>query len=152
MLQKGGQHDDHHHPHSQHSHRCACGEGLRLHQGPEEHLLRRRPGSVDSEENIAPDTGEGSVWNWQSHVLFVPFHGTLTRETYVPQERIVDHSTTGVTYAFTVKPADAGTTLIMEVGVSSRVPFLDKVEDKVFWKGDRDLDKYLGIYKKATEA
>ena len=105
-----------------------------------------------SEENIAPDTGEGSVWNWQSHVLFVPFHGTLTRETYVPQERIVDHSTTGVTYAFTVKPADAGTTLIMEVGVSSRVPFLDKVEDKVFWKGDRDLDKYLGIYKKAIEA
>ena len=86
------------------------------------------------------------------HILFVPFHGTLTREAYVPQERIVDHSTTGVTYAFTVKPADAGTTLIMEVGVSSRVPFLDKVEDKVFWKGDRDLDKYLGIYKKAIEA
>jgi uncharacterized protein YndB with AHSA1/START domain len=105
-----------------------------------------------SEENIAPDTGEGSVWDWQSHVLFVPFHGTLTRETYVPQERIVDHSTTGVTYAFTVKPAGAGTTLIMEVGVSSRVPFLDKVEDKVFWKGDRDLDKYLGIYKQAIEA
>ena len=105
-----------------------------------------------SEENIAPDTGEGSVWNWQSHVLFVPFHGTLTRPTYVPQERNSDHSTTGVTYAFTVRPADAGTTLIMEVGVSSRVPFLDKVEDKVFWKGDRDLDKYLGIYKKAIEA
>jgi hypothetical protein len=31
------------------------------------------------------------------------------------------------------------------------VPFLDKVEDRLTWKGDEDLDKILAAYKKAIE-
>ena len=108
--------------------------------------------SRSAAKEIAPDAGKGSTWQWQSHLLFLPFHGTMTREDYVPHERIVDRSSTGVLWTFTLEPDDAGTTLTMEVEVSSSVPFLDKIEDKVFWKGDQDLDTWLGRYKEAIEA
>ena len=108
--------------------------------------------STIAAKEIAPDAGKGSTWQWQSHLLFLPFHGTMTREDYVPHERIVDRSSTGVLWTFTLEPDDAGTTLTMEVEVSSSVPFLDKIEDKVFWKGDQDLDTWLGRYQEAIEA
>lgn len=104
-----------------------------------------------AEKDIAPDMGEGSTWTWQSHMLFLPFHGTLTRESYVFNERIVDRSTTGVRWTYTFEPDEAGTTLAMEVEVSNPVPYLDKIEDKVFWNGDRDLDTWLGNFKRAIE-
>ena len=104
------------------------------------------------EKEIAPDAGKGSTWQWQSHLLFLPFHGTMTREEYVPQERIVDRSSTGVLWTFMLEPDETGTTLTMEVEVTSSVPFLDKIEDKVFWKGDQDLDAWLGRFKEAIEA
>jgi uncharacterized protein YndB with AHSA1/START domain len=104
-----------------------------------------------SELEIAPDAGEGSTWKWQSHLLFIPIHGTMTREVYVPNERIVDHSTTGVRWIHTCEPDEAGTTLTLEVEVSSPVPFLDKIEDRIAWKRDRDLETWLGNLKKAIE-
>ncbi len=36
---------------------------------------------------------------WQGHLLFIPWHGTMTREVYVPNERIVDHSSTDVVWS-----------------------------------------------------
>ena len=108
--------------------------------------------STIAEKDIAPDTGEGSVWSWESHLLFLPFHGTLTRRDYVPNERIVDHSSTGVTWTHTFEPHGTATTLSLEVEVSSPVPFLDKIEVKVFSKGESDLDTWLGNIKKAIES
>ena len=104
-----------------------------------------------AEEDVAPDAGKGSTWKWQGHLLFVPMHGTMVREAYVPNERIVDHSSTGVLWTYTFEPDETGTTLTMEVEVSSKVPFLDKVEDRIAWNGDRDLDTWLGNFKKAIE-
>ncbi len=105
-----------------------------------------------AEKEIAPDAGEGSTWRWQSHVLFIPTHGTMTRESYVPNERIVDHSTTGVRWTYGFEPDEAGTTLTMQVEVSSKVPFVDKIEDRIAWNGDHDLEAWLGNFKKALEA
>lgn len=105
-----------------------------------------------AEKDVAPDAGQGSTWTWQGHFLFIPIHGTMTREEYVPNKRIVDHSTTGVLWTYTFEPDDAGTTLTMEVEVSSKMPFLDKVEDKLAWHGEKDLDTWLGNFKKAIEA
>lgn len=36
--------------------------------------------------------------------------------------------------------------------MSSKVPLLDRVEDRLAWNGDKDLDKYLGANKRAIEA
>lgn len=104
------------------------------------------------EKEVAPNAGKGSTWQWQSHLLFLPFHGTMTREDYVPDQRIVDVSSTGVVWTFALEPDAEGTALTMEVEVSSAVPFLDRIEDKVFWKGDQDLDTWLGRFKEAIEA
>ena len=105
-----------------------------------------------AEKEITADAGEGSTWSWHSHMLFIPIHGTMTRQVYVPNERIADHSTTGVTWTYTFEPDESGTTLTMEVEVSSPVPFLDKIEDQLAWNRDRDLDTWLGNFKKAIEA
>jgi uncharacterized protein YndB with AHSA1/START domain len=107
--------------------------------------------STVAEKDIAPDAGEGSVWSWQSHLLFLPFHGTLTRQDYVPNERIVDHSSTGVTWTYTFEPDETATALALKVEVSSPVPYLDKIEVKVFSKGESDLVTWLGSIKKAIE-
>jgi hypothetical protein len=61
----------------------------------------------------------------------------------------VDHSSTAVRYSFAFDQDGAGTTLTVEVEVSRRVPFLDKVEDRIAWRGDRDLDTWLGNFRKA---
>jgi hypothetical protein len=77
---------------------------------------------------------------------------TRTSHTYVPDQRIVDVSCTGVVWTFALEPDAAGTALTMEVEVSSPVPFLDTIEDKVLWKGDQALDTWLGRFKKAIDA
>ena len=104
-----------------------------------------------SDQQMTPDAGQGSTWRWHGHLMFIHFSGTNTREEYVPNERFVDRSSTGVLVTFTFEPDEAGTTLTIAAEVSSKVPFLDKVEDKVAWKGDRDLDTWLGNLKKAIE-
>ena len=107
--------------------------------------------STIAEKDIAPDAGQGSVWSWESHLLFLPFHGTLTRRDYVPNERIVDHSSTGVTWTHTFEPHENVTTLSLEVEVSRPVPSLDNLEVTLFSKGESDLVIWLGSIKKAIE-
>ncbi len=36
--------------------------------------------------------------------------------------------------------------------MSSKVPLLDKVEDRLSWDGDSDLDTMLALFKAAIEA
>lgn len=102
---------------------------------------------------LAPDGGVGSTSEWSGRLLFFPVHAVVTRTEYVPNERIVDHQPNGdVTWTHTTEPDETGTTLTLRCDVSSKVPFVDRVEDKLTWKGDEDLDKYLVAYKKAIEA
>ena len=84
-------------------------------------------------------------------LLFIHLHGTMTREAFVPNERIVDRSSTGIRWTYTVEPDQTGTTLSLEAEFSSPAPFLDRIGDKVFWNAERDLDTMLGNLKKAIE-
>lgn len=105
-----------------------------------------------AEVDMAPDSGEGSTWKWMSGVLlFIHLHGTMTREAFVPNERIVDRSSTGIVWTYTVKPDQTGTILSLEAEFSTPAPFLDRIGDKVFWNADRDLDTMLGNLKRAIE-
>ena len=75
----------------------------------------------------------------------------MTREEYVPNERIVDHSSTGPVWTFAFEPDPDGTTLSLAMELSTRVPLLDKLEAAVLSKGDQDLDAILDSFKKAIE-
>jgi carbon monoxide dehydrogenase subunit G len=99
------------------------------------------------------ELGVDSTYEWSGRLLFVPIHAVVTRTQYVPNQRIVDHQPSGdVTMTHTTEPDGSGTKLTMRSDVSSKVPFLDKVEDRMTWKGDEDLDEILVAYKKAIEA
>ncbi|WES63790.1 hypothetical protein P0L94_15125 [Microbacter sp. GSS18] len=101
---------------------------------------------------MAQDDGVGSVYEWESRVMMIPFHATTTREEFVPDEKIVDHTSTGVTWICTLEPEDGGTKLVQTAEVSSKVPGWARLEDLMAWKGDEDLAKMLAFYKEAIEA
>ena len=108
------------------------------------------PGQITKKST---EFGVGSTFEWSGRLFFMPVHAVVTRTELVPNERIVDHQPMGdVTWTHTTVPDETGTTLTLTCAVSSKVPMLDKVEDKLTWNGDEDLDKYLAAYKKAIEA
>ncbi|MGB9372780.1 MAG: SRPBCC family protein [Jiangellales bacterium] len=96
--------------------------------------------------------GVGSTYQWTFHLWSLLYiGGTMTREEYVPNERIVDHSSTGPVWTFAFEPDPDGTTLSLAMELSTRVPLLDKLEAAVLSKGDQDLDAILDSFKKAIE-
>lgn len=103
------------------------------------------------EANITPE-GIGSTFRLMGR-MFLLFHmeWVMTREEYVPNERIVDHANLGGVWTFTFAPDESGTTLTGSFGWSSKVPFVGEFMDKVGWDGDRDLDLMLTNLKKAIE-
>jgi len=102
--------------------------------------------------SMAPDDGVGSFYEWKSKILLIPFHSTTTRREYVPNVRIVDTTTTGVTWTCTVAQDESDTKLTLQCDVTSGVPGLAKVEDSIMWDADEDLDKMLATYKESIEA
>ena len=100
--------------------------------------------------------GVGSTYKMMGR-MFLLFHmeWVLTREEYVPNERIVDHAWLGRMIS-TFEPADpTGTTLSLAFEWSTKVPLVgevvDQVVDRVSWDGDRDLDLMLANLKTAIE-
>ena len=119
------------------------------------HFLNAMPGS-DPTHNAVTDVtltpeGVGSTYAWKSGTFGFHIHGVMTREEYIPNERIVDRSSTGPVWTFTFEPDPAGTTLSLAFEWSTKVPLMDKAVDRVFWKGDRDLDVMLANLKKGIE-
>ena len=96
--------------------------------------------------------GVGSTYQWIGH-LWSRFYmrGTTTREEYVANERIVDHSSAGPVFTLTFEPDATGTTLSLAVALSTRVPLLDKLEDAIVYRGDQELDAMLRRFKTAIE-
>ena len=97
--------------------------------------------------------GVGSTFRMMGR-MFLLFHmeWVLTREEYIPNERIVDRANTGGVFTYTVAPTDpTGTTLSLAFGWSSPVPFVAEALDRVSWNGDRDLDLMLANVKEAVE-
>lgn len=123
---------------------------------PENYFAAMReadPGMSAQITKVPAELGVDSTWEWSGRLFFVPIHAAVTRTEYVPNQRIVDHQPGAVasTVTHTTQPDGTGTTLTMRRDVSSRVPLLDKVEEKARWNGDEDLDKCLAAYKKAIE-
>ncbi|NYD43252.1 hypothetical protein [Nocardioides panaciterrulae] len=53
---------------------------------------------------------------------------------------------------FTTEPDPTGTTLSLRFDYSTKVPFMDRVVDRVLWHADRDLDTMLTTMKRAIES
>lgn len=102
--------------------------------------------------NVTPE-GVGSTVKMMGRV-FLLFHmeWTLTREEYVPNERIADRAWLG-RLVTTFEPADpTGTTLSMAWEWTANVPLVGDAMDRVSWGGDEALDKVLANLKKAIES
>lgn len=96
--------------------------------------------------------GVGSTFRLMGRMfLFFHMEWVLTREEYIPNQRIVDHANLGGVWISTMQPDETGTTLSMAFGWSSKVPFVGEVFDRLGWEGDKDLDLMLTNLKKAIE-
>lgn len=95
--------------------------------------------------------GVGSTYEWSDRWFLFPIHGVTTRTECVPNERIVDHSSTGPTWTFTFEPDATGTTLTLAFEYSMKVPLVGKAVDALAWNGDRDIDAMLASYKREIE-
>jgi uncharacterized protein YndB with AHSA1/START domain len=104
-----------------------------------------------TEVTLTPE-GVGSTYRWTGRMFVFHLSGIVTREEYVPNERIVDRSSTGPVWTWVVEPDPTGTTLTLAFEYSSRLPFVDKVVDLVAWHGDRDLDAMLADVQAKIEA
>lgn len=102
--------------------------------------------------NTTPE-GVGSTVTLMGRV-FLLFHmeWTVTREEYVPNERIVDHAWLGRIIS-TFEPGDPkGTTLSLAWEWFTDLPVVRDMIDRLSWNGDKELDTVLANLKKAIEA
>ena len=99
-------------------------------------------------------TPEGVVTTYECKYRELGMHMTavFTREEYVVNERIVDRSSTGPIWTWTVEPDGTGTTLTLAYEHSSKIPLVGQGLDKVMWNGDKDLETMLAADKEAVEA
>jgi len=101
---------------------------------------------------VAPE-GVGTTYKWTAREFGVKvLSGVMTREEYVVNERIVDRSSTGPIWTWTVEPDGTGTTLTLAYEHSSKIPLVGQGLDKVMWNGDKDLETMLAADKEAVEA
>jgi hypothetical protein len=118
----------------------------------QKHPEKTEPATVLTGVTRTPD-GAVASYTWKSGgLLGFHFGAVMTREESVPNERIVDHSSTGPLWTYTFEPDQTGTTLSLAFEWSTKVPLVDKAVDRVAWNGDRDLDTMLAHFKKAIEA
>lgn len=100
--------------------------------------------------NLTQD-GVGSTYEWSGKMFIFKIDGVMTRQECVPNERIVDHSSTGPVWTWTFAPDETGTTLTLAFAMSTKLPLADKVIDRVSWNGDRDIDTILASMKNGIE-
>ena len=104
-----------------------------------------------TEVRLTPD-GVGSTFRLMGRVFLLFYmEWVLTREEYVPNERIVDHASAGGVWTYTFEPDETGTTLSLAFGWSTKVPLVGDLIDRASWDGDHDLDLMLANLKKAIE-
>ena len=119
------------------------------------HFFAALPGSEDEPDvltdvQLTPE-GIGSTYRWKTRMFGIPMHGVMTRDDYLPNMRIVDHSSTGPTWTWTFQPAGSGTTLTLRFDWATKAPMVDKVVDRFGWHGDRDLEAILANLKHTIE-
>lgn len=113
--------------------------------------MDRRGGDTLTDVTLTPE-GVGTTYAWKASTFVFHIQGVMTREESIPNERIVDRSSTGPIWTWTFEPDPAGTTLTLAFEWSTKVPLMDKAFDLFAWNGDRDLDTILANLKKEIEA
>ncbi|GAB88391.1 SRPBCC family protein [Gordonia rhizosphera] len=95
-------------------------------------------------------TPEGTVADYKIKFRELGMHltATMTREDYVRNERITDHSSLGVFHMMFVEPDDTGTKLTFVWDASK----LMKMIDATFYHTDKHIDQALEKIKKEVEA
>ena len=78
--------------------------------------------------------------------------GVIPRQESVANERIVDSSSTGPVWTWTLEPDGDDTTVTLAFEYSTKIPLMDKVIDAIGWRGDRDVDAILTAIKNEVEA
>jgi len=114
------------------------------------HFVAAMPEENHSTVGAVHRTPEGAVSTYEIKYRELGMHLTavVTREEYVVNERIVDHSSMGPIFTFSVEADDSGTTLTTSWDAST----LMKMIDAVFFHGDKDIERALATYKLEVEA
>lgn len=97
--------------------------------------------------------GVGTTYEWVAgHLAGFELVGVITRQESVANERIVDSSSTGPVWTWTLEPDGDDTTVTLAFEYSTKIPLMDKVIDAIGWRGDRDVDAILTAIKNEVEA
>ncbi len=91
--------------------------------------------------------GVGSRFDWTGGEEWgLTLHGTFVRDVYVPDERIVDRSTTGSAWLWAFRPEGDGTRLTVTVDHSAR-RMREGVDVNVLRMTGRDLEEMLALIR-----
>ena len=114
------------------------------------HFVAAMPEQNQATLGTVNRTSDGAVSSYEIKYRELGMHlsAVVTREQYVVNERIVDHSSLGPIFNFSVEADDSGTTLTASWDAST----LMRMIDAVFFHGDKDIERALGTYKAEIEA
>ena len=101
--------------------------------------------------SLTPE-GVGSTWETSWRAFGLPLHAAWTRAEYIPNQRIVDRASTGVTWTYTTEPDPSGTTLYLAFAITTKLPLANKVLNRVFSSQGRQLERMLANYRSAIQA
>lgn len=100
--------------------------------------------------SITPE-GVGSTWQTSWRAFGRPLRGVWTRQEYLPNERIVDHVSTGATWTFITTPDSTGTTLTLAFTFTTKWPFANTVINWLLPTQDQQFDRMLANYRQALQ-
>ena len=110
--------------------------------------MPERNSSTLGSVNRTPD-GVVATYEVMYRELGMHLTAVFTRQEYVVNERIVEHSTLCVVITYSVEPADSGTTFTLSWDASRLMKMIDAVS---FHSGDKELEEALATIKREIEA
>ncbi|GAA4405522.1 hypothetical protein GCM10023168_19300 [Fodinibacter luteus] len=104
-----------------------------------------------SNVSLTPE-GVGSTWETSWRAFGLPLHAVVTRAEFVPNRRIVDRASTGVTWTYRTEPDPTGTTLYLAFAITTKLPLGNRILNRAFRSQGRQLEKMLTTYQEAIQA
>lgn len=111
-------------------------------------------GAVDVSDVQMTPSGIGTTWKWSTPMMGLHVTGTMTRTDQVVEERIVEESSTGPVWTWTLAPGHHDdTVLTLQMEYSTQVPLLDKaVMLTVGRHTDEEMQRWLTAVKMTLES